>query len=552
MIPIGSPGGNFQESNENKIDLIYEIIKHEYGSIPKLISTLISDVIDLYEGRWPTHEACMVRYHTLDHAVDVALLTARMASGWNRQKDLPTFSEETFLCGLAAAMFHDTGYIKDKGDKKGTGGKYTFTHEQRSMKLAAKYLAKHKWSAYAVDTVPRIISITEYHNEPDPKAIFETDPEENMAKIVATSDLVAQMADINYIQRINDLYAEINEAYEFDSTEILAKRGIHIFSSAQEMIDETIGFYDTFVLPRLQQFGRMDQYLVGFFGGGRNPYLESIAANLSGHLMDKRIQWRRLGEILEELGVVNSRQIKKALEKQKRIKDKEAQRKTSAFSLQGKLHDWMDSASHSGKCLGDILMEMGVIDPTILRKGILDQIMPPALINNLSCKELIFILRISILLQNISKGPWVFDQILEMTNILLDCEASSILLANDDASEMTVLIPTGPKRDYLLKKKIPTDKGLAGWVFRHGQPAVVTNVEIDKRFDDEVDRHIGFITRSVLAVPLHTNGEMIGVMEVVNKRNANFNVHDMDILTMLANVIAISLGGLVKMHEDIS
>ncbi len=371
-----------------------------------------------------------------------------------------------------------------------------------------------------------------------------------MARIVATADLVAQMADVDYMQHINDLYEEQKEAYKFEDIGDLERRGIRIFASAQEMIDGTIDFYDQFVLPRLQQLGRMDQYLVAFFGDGRNPYLENIAANLSTNLMDKNIRWRRLGDILEELGLVTSTQLKKALEKQQNQKEN-GRHKSSDASFRERLLEWMEDSKFSDKCLGDILMDMKIISPPVLRKGLLHQMLPANMVDTLTRKELLFLLQISLLLQSIGRGPWLFDQILEMTNELLDCEGSSILLANPESQEMLIAIPTGPNKDFLDGRTMPADKGLAGWVFSHGQPAVVSNVNQDERFDSEIDRNtrFEFETRSVMAVPLHINGELIGVMEVINKSDDNFTQRDMDILTMLANVIAVSLDSLFRLQE---
>lgn len=542
-------------NNRKRVRLIQEIFNVHYGEMPPPLTTLIKDAIDLYEGRWATHQACQVGYHNLEHCLDVTLLTARMTAGWNIHRGHTPIPREIFICGLAAALFHDSGYIKERGDISGRGGKYTFRHEQRSMDMARIYLSDHCWPPEMVKLIPRIISVTEYNRDTPIEGHFHDLQAEIMAKIVATSDLVAQMADVNYMQQINALFEEMKEAYEFEGTENLARRGIRIFLSAREMIEETMGFYEYFVLPRLQRFGRMDQYLVTFFGNGRNPYLENIAANLSGQLMNRRVQWRRLGEIFEELGVVTPVQIKEALAKQKEKKGKEeaATRPTRDIkTLHERLVAWMDNSQFEGNCLGDLLMEMELITPATLRKGLLDQILPPLLIDQLSREELIFILKISTLLQNINRGPWVFHQILEMTNELLHCEASSIMLANNETKEMLVVIPTGPKRDFLNKQTIPTDKGLAGWVYRHAQPAVVRNAPLDERFDEDIDLRIGFKTRSILAVPLHINGMLIGVMEVMNKENDNFTIHDMDILTMLANVIAISLAAVLNQNQSTS
>ncbi len=544
------------ERNEIKIrhNLILDVARAEYGRIPPRLTGLLDDVSSLYLGGWETYEACQTGYHNLGHAIDVTLLTARMIAGWNRLDDEthPRLNEELFLTAMAAAMFHDAGYIKEKGDTQGRGGKYSFNHEDRSMAMAGRYLSEHGWPERSLKLVPNIISTTKFHRPLELQGLFANKDEEVIGRMMATADLVAQMADVNYMQRINDLYAELQEAYNFEGEENLEKRGFKIFSSAGEMVAGTVDFYENFVLPRLQTLGRMDQYLVSFFGGGRNPYLENIMANLSGQLLDQRSRWRRLGDILEDLGLVSKEQIDSALQMQRRSRSaKPERRKAVGLSLRERLLTWMDGTQFNERCLGEMLMDMKIIDPTVLRQGLLQQIMPTSMIDKFSRSELLFFLEISLLLQNIGRGPWLFDQILEMTNELLKCEASYILLANPENQEMLIAIPTGPNKELLDGRVIPSDKGLAGWVFSHGLPAIVSNVHQDDRFDSEIDSKVrqGFDTRSVLAVPLHINGELIGVMEVINKQSGEFSNHDMDILTMLANLLAVCLDSAFRLQE---
>lgn len=527
--------------HQNHIGLVREIAESEYNTASPLLSNLLFDVSALYEGLWPTHEACQVEYHTFGHAIDVALSTARMIAGWNKTHNDFSITEDVFLCAMAAAVFHDAGYIKDKGDQDGHGGKFTFNHVERSMNLAREYLKENNWPSQAVDVVPRIISITEYQKNLDPVKLFNDKRKLAVARMVATSDLIAQMADVNYLQRLKYLFAEFKEGYEFESAETLAELGLHVFKSVKEIMDGTTDFYENFVVPRLKAFGHMDQYLNAFFGGGRNPYQENIAANLSAHLMDKRGRWKKLGVILEELGLISCDQVQKALKFQKQ---KGPASNKSPGPIKKQIIPWFEN-HYKGNCLGDILMDMGAISSASLCKGLLSQMLPQGLIEELSIRELRSLIQISILLQNIGKGPWILQEVMEMTKKTLACEASSVLLINPDTEDMLVSLPTGPKSDFLKGKSVPTDKGLGGWVYRNERSVIVSDVLVDERFDREVDLHIGFETRSVMAVPLHANGECIGVLEFINKENGKFSQHDMHLLIVLANMIATSLAGLI-------
>lgn len=536
-----------------RISLIKDIFTSEFGSDASLLDEILADVTELYQGKWESHQSCQTGYHNLGHALDVALLTARMIGGWNRLNGpaRPKITSTLFLAAMASALFHDTGYIKVKDDTDGRGGKYSFNHEVRSMALARSYLTRKKWPSRAVDLVPDIISLTRFHVPLQLEGLFKSREEDAVGRMMATADLVAQMADVDYMDRIKDLYEELKEAYEFESVETLAKDGYKIFSSAQEMIDGTMDFYENFVIPRLEQLGRMDQYLVAFFADGRNPYMENITANLSNQLLTKRHSWRRLGDVLNDLGMATREQIQAAIDRQKESRQIEKIATTPASSLSDTLISWMEGNLFTDKCIGQYLMDMEVVTPELLRKGLIHQMLPDKMVQELSREELLFLLQISMLRQNICRGPWLLNQILEMTNNILNCEGSHILLAKTDSQEMLIAIPTGPNKDQLDGQTFPADKGLAGWVFSHGHPAIVSNVSIDERFDSDIDRDVRgkFDTRSILAVPLHINGELIGVMESINKVAGEFTEHDLNILTLVASVITVSLEGVFRLQE---
>ncbi len=540
-----------QVENLQTVELIRAVARDEYGEIPPRLDGLFDDVAALYAGNWPSHEACAVTYHNFNHSLDVCLAAARMLSGWNKAEAAHPLGQKYFLLGMAAALFHDAGYIKDKGDQAGAGGKFTLVHVQRSMEIAREYLGQKQWPQEEVEAVVRIISITDYASLPDLAPLFTEPRLKIMAQIVATADLIAQMADIDYVRRIDDLFAEFKEVYEFENRKTLAEKGTKVYKTVQEIKDGTIDFYEKFVLPTLTKLGRMDRYLTSFFGDGRNPYQENITANLSDHLMDVRSQWRRIGDILTDLGLASNKQIADALARQKSLAGKKSG-STQSFNalIREHLLPWFTARSQEGRCLGDILMEMQAVEPKSLAKGLLAQMLPDSLYESLSPRELHFLLQAAILLQNICKGPWILGVVLEMANEILGCEASSILIADLDEKEMLVALPTGPKKNAVYGKGIAMDKGLSGWVYRNGQPARVSNVNVDARFDDGMDKNIGFVTRSILAVPLHVNGECIGAVEALNKNDDDFTTHDMNVLAILANMLANVMVGVLCIQTN--
>lgn len=534
-----------QAFQQNSIELICEVAHKEYNRVPALLRDVLVDASALYEGRWPTHEACQVGYHNIGHALDVTLAVARMTAGWNKVNPRQPITEEIFLAGMIAGIFHDSGYIKEKGDQQGRGGKYTFSHVERSIKMVGRYMEENNMPGAIREMVPGMIALTEFYHNPEELEPLDIPLEEVMARMVAAADLIAQMADVDYLERIKDLFDEFVEGYRFEKPEVLAGRGVQVFKSARELIDGTKSFYENFVQPRLKALGGMDKYLTAFFGDDRNPYQENITANLSDQFADTRTRWQRFGEVLEQLNVATHEQIVNAIGQQQ-TQDGEmyAQRTIAPASVNRRLLEWINQR-FSTERLGEILMERENIEPKDLCRALLAQILPRELLKSLSREEMFFLLSVALLLQNYQKGSQVFTTVLEMANELLNCEASSILLADNETREIVIAVPTGPRSSALEGKRLPMDKGLAGWVFRHGQSVCVKNVRQDNRFNQLMDESSDFRTRSILAVPFHINGKRVGVIELLNKNDDEFTERDKDILALLVNVIGSALSNIL-------
>jgi signal transduction histidine kinase len=90
--------------------------------------------------------------------------------------------------------------------------------------------------------------------------------------------------------------------------------------------------------------------------------------------------------------------------------------------------------------------------------------------------------------------------------------------------------------------RIAGDKGVVGWVVQNGIPATVNDAATDERFNSEVDQATDFSTRSILCVPLRVNDEVIGALEVVNKKSSRgFSERDMALAEAIASQAAEAL-----------
>jgi signal transduction histidine kinase len=129
----------------------------------------------------------------------------------------------------------------------------------------------------------------------------------------------------------------------------------------------------------------------------------------------------------------------------------------------------------------------------------------------------------------------VISEATELTN----SELASILEYDEDAEELRFLAMQWFQRELLRPVGVPLDGSAAGWVFRRGQPLIIQDVKIDQRHFKVVDRVTKHVTHSLVAVPLMVRGDVVGVLEALNKKdNAHYTEEDLTLLETLAALAA--------------
>jgi signal transduction protein with GAF and PtsI domain len=134
------------------------------------------------------------------------------------------------------------------------------------------------------------------------------------------------------------------------------------------------------------------------------------------------------------------------------------------------------------------------------------------------------------------------ENLLTVTATDLGSEEASVLIRDGSDGDLRFLSAIGAVAEHLLNMKVPAGKGIAGFVFSSGQPMAVTDVGDEETFYAEVDRQTGYSTQTILATPLRHNGEIIGVLEYINRIGdppyAAFSPDEMDKAALFADVVA--------------
>lgn len=122
---------------------------------------------------------------------------------------------------------------------------------------------------------------------------------------------------------------------------------------------------------------------------------------------------------------------------------------------------------------------------------------------------------------------------------LTNSELASVLGYDETADELRFLAVQWFDRDVLRPVGVPLEGSAAGWVFRKGQSLIIQDANADQRHFKVVDRVTNHDTQSLVAVPLMVRGEVIGVLEALNKKdNAHYTEDDLTILETLGALAA--------------
>ncbi|HQE92257.1 MAG TPA: GAF domain-containing protein [Anaerolineae bacterium] len=125
---------------------------------------------------------------------------------------------------------------------------------------------------------------------------------------------------------------------------------------------------------------------------------------------------------------------------------------------------------------------------------------------------------------------------------LLNSEAGSLLLLDDESGDLVFRISSGPAGDKLVGMRIPAGKGIAGAAFAENRPVITHDTRRDERWDGSFDKKAEFITQSIIAVPLNARGHTIGVLEVINRKDArSFNQEDTELLLAFGAQAAVAI-----------
>jgi len=256
---IGVFRGRFPEADISRVEKVFELAEKAF------------------QGGLSGYQTVDLKFHDFEHTIRGAVAMACFLDGvmQNHPKGREV-GRDHFEEGIVGILFHDCGYLKETGDDEGTGAKFTTYHVARSCDFAHRVLAREGFDNVFIRNVCDMIQCTGLHL--DTHLIhFDCEGERLAGYCLGTSDLLGQMADPRYQDKLEDLFGEFSEAKNSNPE----KWTMGDFTSAEDLIRKTPGFYRFYVLKVLdQQLGGVFRCINDPYPDGENLYLKAIEANI--------------------------------------------------------------------------------------------------------------------------------------------------------------------------------------------------------------------------------------------------------------------------------
>lgn len=235
-----------------------------------VVDSVFDDVVRLFAGGFPGYRACNTPYHDLEHTTDTFLAMARLLHGsFAAGKPL---GPRSVTLGLVSALLHDVGYIQLLDDTAGTGAKYTSTHITRSIEFMERYFQDRGLSPDDASFCRNCLLCTGLGTRMS-EIRFASEEESTAGRMLGSADLLGQMADRKYLEKLLFLYQEFREG------------GVPGYENEADLLRKTLDFHRLTTARLDGELGGVHRHMRAHFARRWNfnadPYRDSIERNLA-------------------------------------------------------------------------------------------------------------------------------------------------------------------------------------------------------------------------------------------------------------------------------
>jgi hypothetical protein len=258
-------------------ELIHRVSREAFGETEQsLCNALITFAFDLFHGKNPQFQSCDTAFHDFDHTMQATAAVADLLAAHRQNPIIATLNQRDWELTIAAVILHDTGYLKRCNDSSGSGAKYSAIHVGRSCFHAWDLLASFGFTRDELRQIQNAICATAISVSMEDLP-FRDRREWLIGAMVATGDMLGQMAAEDYPERLAGLYLEFREATVFSR---LQNAGFALHKNLLDLLDGTEKFYNGYVTRMLDQEWK-GIYRILDDRHGNNRYINRIRTNIA-------------------------------------------------------------------------------------------------------------------------------------------------------------------------------------------------------------------------------------------------------------------------------
>ncbi|MFF4653560.1 GAF domain-containing protein [Streptomyces sp. NPDC001380] len=136
----------------------------------------------------------------------------------------------------------------------------------------------------------------------------------------------------------------------------------------------------------------------------------------------------------------------------------------------------------------------------------------------------------------------LLQSVVDVARAIFGAQASSVFLLDEATDELVFQAVSGQGEEFLVGRRFPADRGIAGWVATSGEPMVVDRLAQNTAFDRTFAKSTQYVPDALMAVPLLHDHQTLGVLEVLDPSpQTRSSLDELELLSMFARQAATAL-----------
>ena len=258
-------------------ELTNRVLRDTFGETKATLgNALVTFAFDLFHGKIAEFQPCDTAFHDFEHTMQATSAVVDLLDAHRQNSVIAALKQRDWELAIAAAILHDSGYLKRRNDIDGSGAKYSAIHVGRSCLHAWDLLPRFGFTPEELRQIQNAICATAVSVSME-EIPFREPREWLIGALVATGDMLGQMAAEDYPERLAGLYLEFREATVFSR---LQKASFAAHKNLLDLMEGTEKFYNGYVSRMLDQEWK-GVYRILDDRQGKNRYIDRIRTNIS-------------------------------------------------------------------------------------------------------------------------------------------------------------------------------------------------------------------------------------------------------------------------------